>query len=454
MDCNLPRIMIAAISSGSGKTTITCALLKAIKDKGRRVASFKCGPDYIDPMFHTEVLGVNSSNLDIFLTSEDTCKYLLNKNSIDTDISVIEGVMGYYDGVSNDTLYSSYHLSRITNTPVILVINCKGMSCTVAAIINGMVNFRIDSNIKGVILNNTSGKMYEIYKEIIERETDIAVLGYMPNIPECNFESRHLGLITAQETENLDSKLQKLADTAAKTIDIDKLLELANTAQQLDYEDIEVNDICDVTLAIAKDKAFCFYYKDALEMLTMLGAKILYFSPLYDEKMPECDGFILGGGYPEICLEELSQNKSMLIDIKAKIENGVPYIAECGGFMYLFNEIEDNNKNSYDMVGIIEGEVFMTKKLNRFGYVTLTAHEDNLLCKKGDTINAHEFHYSDTTKNGSDFTAQKPYGNRTWECILADKQRFIGYPHIHLLGNVNYVKNFLNACQLRKENAL
>lgn len=439
-----PRIMIAGVSSGSGKTTITCAILKALKNLGKNVSSFKCGPDYIDPMFHSEVLGVNSTNLDLFLTSENTCKYLLNKNS---DISIIEGVMGYYDGIATNTLYSSYHLAKVTNTPVVLVVNCKGMSCTVGAIINGMANFRDKSNINGVILNNTSEKMYPIYKEIIERETNVAVFGYMTSIPECNFESRHLGLITAQELENLDVKLQKLASVATQTIDIDGLIRLANTAPQLEYEDIKIQNKFDATIAVARDKAFCFYYKDALELLSNLGAKIIYFSPLLDEKMPECDGFILGGGYPEIYLEELSQNKPMLIDIKAKIEKGIPYIAECGGFMYLFDVIDGCN-----MVGAIDGEVFMTKKLSRFGYVTLTANKDNLLCNKGEKINAHEFHYSDTTNNGSDFTAKKPYGNRSWSCIIADEQRFVGYPHIHLLGNIKYAENFLKRCQFNKRN--
>jgi len=447
----VPRIMIAAISSGSGKTTITCALLKALLEKGKKTVSFKCGPDYIDPMFHTEVLGINSSNLDLFLTSKDTCKYLLAESSIGADVSVIEGVMGYYDGISSDTLYSSYHLSKVTDTPVVLVINCKGMSCTVAAVIEGIVNFKKDSNIKGIILNNISEKMYDFYRQIIKRETNVAVLGYMPIVPESSFESRHLGLVTAKETENLNKKLEKLAEAAAKTIDIDGLLRLANTAPPLEYDDISINSKFDVTIAVARDKAFCFYYKDALNLLSRIGAKIEYFSPINDEKMPECDGFILGGGYPEIHLEALSKNKSMLADIKAKIKGGTPYIAECGGFMYLFGIIRDKNEDAYNMADVIDGQVFMTKGLSRFGYITLTALCDNLLCKKGEIINAHEFHYSDSTNNGSDFIAKKPYGNREWSCIFADEQRFVGYPHIHLLGNIKYAENFLDKCSARKK---
>lgn len=451
MKCNLPRIMIAAAASGSGKTTITCAMLQALKNKGKKAVSFKCGPDYIDPMFHTEVLGVNSTNLDLFLTSEDTCKYLLQKNARDSDIAVVEGVMGYYDGLSADTLYSSYHLASLTNTPVVLVVNCKGMSCTVAAIIKGLKDFRADSNIKGVIFNHTNEKMYEVYKEIIERETNVAVLGYMPSMPDCNFESRHLGLIMAQEAENLNVKLQKLADAAADTINFEKLFALANSAPPFDYEELEINNQFDVTIAVARDRAFCFYYKDALDLLAELGAKITYFSPLNDQEMPDCDGFILGGGYPELYLDRLSQNKTMLEDIKTKVDNSIPYIAECGGFMYLFDQMKDQEEMAYETVGVIQGESFMTKKLNRFGYVTLTAHKDNLLCKKGESINAHEFHYADTTNNGSDFTAQKPNINRSWACIFADEQRFVGFPHIHLLGNVKYAENFLNQCQLWKE---
>ena len=269
----------------------------------------------------------------------------------------------------------------------------------------------------------------------------------MPNIPECNFYSRHLGLITTQEAENLDVKLQKLANVASETIDIDGLMKIGSTATNFEYEEMKIENKYNVTIAVAKDKAFCFYYKDALELLADLGAKIIYFSPLIDKKMPECDGFILGGGYPEIYLDELSQNKSMLNDIQEKIKSGTPYLAECGGFMYLFDAIE-----KFNMAGVISGEVFMTKRLNRFGYVTLTASKDNLLCSKGETINAHEFHYSDTTNNGSDFTAKKPYCDKSWSCMMADKQRFVGYPHIHLLGNIKYTENFLKECQFNKRN--
>lgn len=451
MKHHLPRIMIAAPASGSGKTTVTCAVLRAIIKNGSKPSSFKCGPDYIDPMFHTEVLGVDATNLDIFLTGENTCRYLLHKYSQKSDIAVIEGVMGYYDGLLTDTRYSSYHIAKITNTPVVLVLCCKGMSYTAAAIVKGMASFKDDSNIKGVILNNTSEKMYAVYKEIIEKETDIKVIGYMPNLPDCNFDSRHLGLITATETENLQQKLDKLADTAVRTIDIDMLRELANTAPLLEYENIIIGKKFNVNIAVAKDKAFCFYYKSALSLLEQLGASITYFSPIKDSKLPDCDGFILGGGYPELYLKELSENKAMLQDINAKIAMGIPHIAECGGFMYLFSKVKDSEESCYSLVGSIEGEAFMTKRLNRFGYVTLTANRDNLLCKKGESINAHEFHYSDSTANGSDFTAQKPYGNRQWSCIIADENRFIGYPHIHLWGNIGYAKRFLSKCQLRKE---
>jgi len=449
---NIPRVMIAAPASGSGKTTVTCALLYGIKRKRARAVSFKCGPDFIDPAFHTGVLGVASSNLDLFLTGEETCKYLLCKNAEGADIAVIEGVMGYYDGLGAETLYSSYHLARVTGTPVIVVVNCKGLSLTVAALLNGLSGFREDSGIKGVILNNVSERLFPLYKEIIEKETNVRVIGYLPDLPDCRFESRNMGLAADAEAKDLNKKLRKLADAAEKTIDFDTLFEIAREASAIEYDAPAIQKKFSVTIAVAMDKAFCFYYRDALELLAALGADIEYFSPLTDEKMPECDGFILGGGYPERYLSELGANQNMIADIKAKISKGIPYLAESGGFMILFDTIAGIDESPHKMVGAISGEAFITKKLTRFGYMTLTAKRDNIFCRKGESINAHEFHYSDTTNNGGDFIAEKPVsGGKSWDCIFADEKRFAGYPHIHLLGNIRYAENFLRACQTEKE---
>lgn len=452
MTANVPRVMIAAAGSNSGKTTITCSILQALKMKGINPAAFKCGPDFIDPMFHTEVLGTKSRNLDLFLLSEEVCKYLLVKNSKEAHIAVLEGVMGYYDGLGiGDTTASSYHLAGVTKTPVILVISCSGAALSVAAQIQGFARFRPNSRIKGVILNNLSPALYPAYKEMIEHETNISVLGYFPTMMACSLESRHLGLITASEVENLQQKIDLLAKQALQSIDFDQLMAIARDSEEIDYLNYDIENIAAVTISVAKDKAFCFYYQDSLELLEQMGAKINYFSPLHDQKVPECDGLILGGGYPEIFAKELAGNKSMLKSVRDLLEKKIPCLAECGGFMYLLEHIADKEGNCYEMAGFLHGSAALTEKLHRFGYITLTAQQDNFLCKKGESINAHEFHYSDSTFNGDTFIAERPSGTSQWKCIHANDHLAAGYPHMHLWGNIAFAKSFIEECRKYKD---
>lgn len=447
MKMKIPRIILAGTNSGSGKTTITCAILRALMNTGIKPAAFKCGPDYIDPMFHAEVVGAKSRNLDLFMLSKGACKYLLAKNAVGSDISVIEGVMGYYDGMSgNNTDISTYHLSKVTNTPCILIVNCKGSSLSLAALIKGFAEFRSDSNVRGVILNKLSEFLYQGYKEMIERETGIPVVGFFSDIKECVIESRHLGLITAAEINNLQSKINLLAEQAMKTIDLKALLEVANKAEELEYTEWDIQKCCDVNIAVAKDKAFCFYYEDSLELLESLGAKITYFSPLEDKVLPDCDGLILGGGYPEIHAKQLSENKEMLNSIQSALAKDLPCIAECGGFMYLLDSIAGKDGEVYPMAGALSGNAYMTDKLSRFGYITLESECDNLLANKGERINAHEFHYSDSTANGSSYIAIKPTSAKQWSCINASEFLYAGYPHIHLWGNIDFARKFLRKC--------
>jgi len=444
---NIPKIMIAAAGSNSGKTTITTALLKAFLLKGKKVQAYKSGPDYIDPMFHSEVIKISSRNLDEFILGQNTCKYVLGKNSKNMDISIIEGVMGYYDGIDSRTISSSYELAKTLKCPVILVVNCKGMALSVCALLEGFINFRENSGIKGVILNNISHGMYEYYKNIIETNTDVKVYGYMPNLENCKLESRHLGLITAQEIGNLESIVSELGNTALNTIDLDGLLELAEKADYIEYDDIKINKLDDVKIAVAYDKAFCFYYEDSLNLLEELGAELIKFSPLNDKKLPEdISGLYIGGGYPELYINELSKNKDMLNDLNQKIKLGLPTFAECGGYMYLLNSFKDENNKEYKLVSAADGQSYMTKNLNNFGYATLKAKQDNLMCKKGECINVHEFHYSKSTNIGDSFVASKPYSNKSWDSIIADETKFMGYPHLHLLGNINFAENFINKC--------
>ncbi len=441
-------IVIAGTGSGCGKTTVTCGILKAFQVMGKETAAFKCGPDYIDPLFHSEIIGTGSGNLDAFLCGENSMKYLYVKNSWKAEISVIEGVMGFYDGLGSEGSYSTYSTARHTGAPVVLVVNPKGMALSVAAVIKGFRDFIPDNNIKGVILNPLAPSLYQMYRSIIEEKTGLRVYGFLPELKEAAIGSRHLGLITSAEIEDMQQKLELLACNTRKYVDLEGLLELAEEAEEICYEPVEIDYKHDgLRIAVARDRAFCFYYRDSLELLERLGAELVYFSPLSDCCIPEAvNGLVLGGGYPELYGSELSINASMLSSIKAAVEEQIPVYAECGGFMYLQKTMTDMQKNTFPMVGALKGNSFMQDRLSRFGYITLTAKADNLLCRMGECINAHEFHYSDSDKNGGSFFALKPDGRRRWDCIFADETMVAGYPHMHFYGNTGFAESFLQKC--------
>lgn len=445
-EVKVPRFMISAPGSGSGKTTIVCGLLKALMETGLTVAAFKSGPDYIDPMFHSRVIGAKSRNLDLFMLGQDTARYLVAKNARQADVAVFEGAMGFYDGMGKTTEASAYDLACTCDVPVVLVVNGKGAALSIAATIKGFKDFRKDSHVVGVILNNVKPMTYLFYKDIIEKEAGVKLLGYFPVMEGCNFESRHLGLVTAEEIGDLQQIVAKLAAQAAKSIDLDALLELAAQAAPLAYNEVSLEPVGRVRIAVAQDKAFCFYYQDALDLLAELGAELVPFSPMADAHLPEgISGLVLGGGYPELYAAQLAANKTLLQEVRAAISGGLPCFAECGGFMYLLERYRDGDK-VYSWVGALEGESAMTQKLTRFGYVHLTAQKDNVLCHAGGVINGHEFHYSDSTNNGTDFIAAKASGRGSWECATATPTLYAGYPHIHLWGNVDFARSFVQHC--------
>lgn len=413
------------------------------------MSSFKCGPDYIDPMFHREIIGTNGGNLDLFLCSEQTVKHLFYQNSKGADFAIIEGVMGLYDGIGMTDECSSTHLSLVTDTPQVLVMSVKGMSLTAVSQLHGYINFR-KNNIKGVILNQISERTYPFFKEMIEKELNITVYGYLPTIKEVSLESRHLGLITANEVEDIQTKLTELATVCEQTLDITGLIELGDKCKAFSFTPVEVQSITTgkpVRIAVAKDNAFCFYYEDNFSLLKSLGADIVFFSPIHDEVLPSnINGIIFGGGYPEEYAKQLSENKSMLVEVKRCISERIPVIAECGGFIYLCKTIVNNQGETFPMVGAIDADSEMTTRLSRFGYITLTAEVDNLLCQAGESINAHEFHYSDSSNSGNSFQAVKPSG-ASWNCIHASDRFYAGYPHVHLWGNIEFAKKFIKECE-------
>ncbi len=450
MNEKIPRILFAGTNSGSGKTTVTCAVLQALVNRGIKTGAFKCGPDYIDPMFHSKIIGAKSGNLDLYFLGENTMKYLFSKSAKDCEISVIEGVMGYYDGLGiTSTKSSTYEVSRVLDAPTVLIVNAKGASLSVLASIKGFTDFRKDSGIKGVILNCCTENTYKMLAGEIERyfEGRIKPLGFMPVVKESIFESRHLGLVTAQEIDDLKEKMQLLAEKAESCIDIEGIIALSKSAPEIECESVEPERFAEkVKIAVAKDKAFCFYYEDSLDALRQCGAELTEFSPLSDEKLPEgIDGLYLGGGYPELYKEALSENKSMLESIKNAISSGLPCIAECGGFMYLLESIEDVR-----MAGALKGGCHNTGKLTRFGYITLKANKDNMLCKKGEEIKAHEFHHYDADEPGDAFEALKENG-KSWSAAVASDTLYAGYPHFHFYSNLDFATNFYKACLKEKK---
>ncbi|WP_296115647.1 cobyrinate a,c-diamide synthase [uncultured Eubacterium sp.] len=460
----IPRIMLAAPNSGSGKTLITCGLLQALKNKGRNLASFKCGPDYIDPLFHTRVLGVPSRNLDTYFSGRELTRTLFGTHAQQADLAVMEGVMGFYDGVAGVTLTaSSWELADVTDTSVILVVNMRGMSLSVAALIQGFMQMQPESHIGGVILNQTSEFMCRQLEPVIKERCGIPVLGFVPKVTECVIESRHLGLVTPAELTDLQERIEKLAEILTDTLDLEAIIRLAEDAPDFTWTPLEqflpreyqeqsaqVKALSAETLRIgvAKDEAFCFYYEDNLDLLRMLGAETVFFSPLHDQKLPEnLQGLLIGGGYPELYAKQLSENESMRRDIREKITAGMPYLAECGGFMYLHESMEDMQTCRWPMAGVLKGNAYYTGKLGRFGYVELTAKEDQMLCKNGERIKAHEFHYFDSTENGAAFYATKPKRSRGWECIQAGNVYAAGFPHLYYYSNPRFAANFVEACR-------
>ena len=446
MEQKIPRILLAGTNSGCGKTTVTCAVLQALVSRGMKVGAFKCGPDYIDPMFHSRIIGAKSANLDLFFFRENTLRYLLVKNAMNQDVSIIEGVMGYYDGMGLTTIRaSSYEVAKVTDSPVVLVVSAKGASLSVLATIQGFLNFCPDSNIRGVILNQISPMTYAALAKEIESRFGIRAYGYLPKMTDCTLESRHLGLVTAAEVENLREKLQVMAAHAEKTIDLNGLLKLAESANPVSYERVSLPRKEPVRIAVARDKAFCFYYEDSLEALRDMGAELIDFSPLNDETLPEnIHGLYLGGGYPELYAEKLSQNHYMLASIRGALEEGLPCIAECGGFMYLTEAIGE-----HPMVAYLPGKCFDNGKLTRFGYVMLRAKDDNMLCKAGEEIPGHEFHHWDCTQPGNCFTATKSTG-KSWDCAVATDTFYAGYPHFHFYANLSFAKGFYDTCLKEK----
>ena len=453
------RIMIAAPQSGSGKTLITCALLQALKEKNYHLESFKCGPDYIDPMFHKTVLGISSRNLDPFFTEDSVTRMLLAKGQDSRDLAVIEGVMGLYDGLGGiSEEASSYALAKATNTPILLTVNARGMGRSLLALLSGFLQYDTAHLIKGVILNQTPSSFASVLAKEIEETFHIPVVASFPVRDDVRIESRHLGLVMPYELEDIQSRLKIASQVLCENANIEQILEIAKSAPKLEY-DVK-SDIKQkftektIRIGVARDEAFCFYYEDNLDLLKSLGAKLIFFSPLHDDTLPkDLDGILFGGGYPELYLKELEENESMRNSVKSAIENKMPSLAECGGFMYLHDTIFDSEKKPYKMAGVIHAGCMKKERLVRFGYLTLNSKTDSFL-KKGETIRGHEFHYYDSEDNGECAIAKKPVGTKSWECVHAGSDHWWGFAHLSYYSNPKFAEKFAEACRSYKINKI
>ncbi|EHL14894.1 cobyrinic acid a,c-diamide synthase [Peptoanaerobacter stomatis] len=442
----MKKIIIAGTSSGVGKTTITCGIMRALRDISIKVVPFKIGADYIDTTYHCLATDNTSTNLDEFMLNKNTIKRIFMQNMKSNDIAIIEGVMGLFDGYQDrDDYCSTASMSKILDSPIILIIDAGKMATSIAPIIKGFLEYDKKLNIVGIILNNVStDSHYNILKNSIKKISNIKILGRIPKQKDINLSSRHLGLKLATEDAENEEKLKKISQIVKENIDLQSLLDLS-VSPDLSYIPDNINKNYDITLAVAMDKAFNFYYKNSIEEFEKRGVKIVKFNTFTDNKLPKCDGIYIGGGYPELYARELSQNKSLIQDIKEKSENNMPIYAECGGLMYLGRHIEIENI-SYEMTGIFDGISKMTPKLQRFGYCIAKSLYDTPLTKKGEILKGHEFHHSVFETNlDTAFEMEKELYDKSvkkWNGGYLYKNTLASYLHIHFASNPNITNNF------------
>ena len=448
--------MITAASSGSGKTMITCGLLELFKRKGLNPLACKCGPDYIDGLFHKQVLELEGMNLDSYFEAPEELRDKYSRLS-KGHLPVVEGVMGYFDGLGGSTTRaSSWEVAHILNLPAVLVVDARGASVSLAALIKGFLEFErpMGSQIKAVIFNRMSPMLYPRIRELVERETGIRAAGFVPELDFLKVGSRHLGLVLPEEIAGLREQMNRLGKCLEETIDWEFLEELGAEKEGRDaLEEENTEASCTAAfsfrLGIAMDEAFCFYYQDNLRLLERLGGELVYFSPIHDRSLPEqLDGLILGGGYPELYCEALSLNESMREAVKKAAEGGLPVLGECGGYLYLLEELEAEDGRIWPMTGVLKGKGYKKGKNSRFGYIGVEAEKDSLYLKPGEQIRGHEFHYWDCEVLEEEWVmrAKKPVGNRSWPCIRIKNQVMAGFPHLFYPSCPAFAVRFAKAC--------
>ena len=456
MNINIPKIIIAATQSGSGKTTITTGIIAALKNRGLIVQSYKIGPDYIDTGYHSLASGRPAHNLDTWLVSKENLEKIFVNTSNDADIAIIEGVMGLYDG-GKSGISSTAEIAKILKTPVILVIDAKSMGVSAAAIALGFREYDKDINLAGVILNRIGSENHKNMIESALEEVNIKCLGAIRRDDSLKTPERHLGLLPTSENETTEL-IKNISSAISSQVDINSLIDIANSEHEIKNKKLynqKNNYPLTITnyqlkIAVANDEAFNFYYPESLKVLEDLGAEIIKFSPLNDENLPEVDGLIIGGGFPEMFAAQLENNIKMRESIKKNIANGLPTFAECGGYMYLMKNLIDFENKSHEMVGIIDNSAKMNNKLQMVGYVEAKLTADCILGKVGYIFHAHEFHFSNEINENKNpaFDCVRIRNNAKYSAGYLKDNVVASYLHIHFCGCVEAAKNFIENCKL------
>jgi cobyrinic acid a,c-diamide synthase len=443
----IPRIVLAGATSSVGKTSITCSIIHALQKRGFSVQAFKVGPDYIDPTYLTSISKNETYNLDVWLMGKKQVleSFVSHSNS---DISVIEGVMGYYDGFEGNSNYAStHHVASITKSPVILVLDASKTSRSIGATALGFQKFHRNSRIVGIILNKIGSRKHEILCRDALEKTKLPIIGVIPKNPSLNLESRHLGLISTYDNKILKNKLEKTSKIISASLDVDKILKIIKNPVPLSKNKQYSNKKTKVKIAVALDNSFNFYYDDNLNALRRQGASLTFFSPIKDKKIPKCDGLYIGGGFPEILGNNLSKNQIMKKLIKKLSENNFPIYAECGGLMYLTKSIT-NNKKKYKMVGLFDAETVMTKKM-RLNYTKGKLSSKNILSDTLHGFRGHEFHYSQLESVSSDsqfaFNLEIGEGIKNHQDGLIQNNTLASYGHLYF-DSSNYAEIFVKNC--------
>ncbi len=450
---NIPRVVIAGVSSGVGKTTIVTGMLSALAERGLKVQSYKVGPDYIDPGFHRLASGKSAHNLDTWLVPPETLADIFASTAAGNDIAIIEGVMGLYDG-GRSGISSTAAVAKMLKAPVILVIDAKSMGESAAAIALGFKTYDPEVNLAGVIINRLGSHSHkQMVCEALAR-LGIPVIGTVFRNNELVMPERHLGLTPVTEQDAV-ATVAEMGRQVAEQVALDDLLALAKTAEPLPGRSAVAGGKIgqdQVRIGVAQDEVCSFYYPSSLEVLAEFGVELVPFSPLNDSRLPDVAGVVLGGGFPEMFVKELSANASMRNSILHAAEGGMPIYAECGGLMYLARQIIDFNGQAFDMVGIIPAVCQMQSKLETVGYVEATALQDNVLCTSGETLRGHEFHFSrmvpdvNTDEFPWAFEFKKMRTGSIYQGGYASGPVLASYLHMHFTGNRQAAARFVERC--------